>query len=77
MFHRACRTGFMVGEATVLAVAWALPLIRPNDAVLGRFAPLVIAAMTVYATLTIVLSAPDEHTRAGSREEFCRLRPPV
>ena len=42
-------SGFLAGEAIVMALAWIVPIIRPVDALPGRFAPLVIAAAGAYA----------------------------
>jgi hypothetical protein len=42
-------SGFLAGEAIVMALAWIVPIVRPVDALPGRSAPLVIAAAGAYA----------------------------
>jgi glycosyl transferase family 87 len=54
LFADARATGFRAGEAIVLALAWLVPIVRPVDALAGRFAPLVIAAAGAYAMSKIL-----------------------
>ena len=54
LFADARATGFRAGEAIVLALAWLVPIVRPVDALAGRFAPLVIAAVGAYAMTKIL-----------------------
>ena len=49
LFAHSFPDGFMPGEALVLAFGWATPIVRPADAVVGAFAPLVIATVAGYA----------------------------
>jgi hypothetical protein len=49
LFARSFPDGFMPGEALVLALGWVIPVLRPTDALIGAFAPLVIALVAAYA----------------------------
>ena len=46
---RSRASGFLAGQALVMALAWIVPIVRPVDTLPGRFAPLVIAAAGAYA----------------------------
>jgi hypothetical protein len=46
---RSAASGFLAGELLVMALAWVVPMVRPIDAIPGRFAPLVIVAAGAYA----------------------------
>jgi hypothetical protein len=49
LFARSFPGGFMPGEAIVLGFAWAIPIVRPADALIGAFAPVLIALVAAYA----------------------------
>jgi hypothetical protein len=49
LFAHSFPDGFMPGEALVLALGWAIPVVRPADALIGAFAPLAITLVAAYA----------------------------
>jgi hypothetical protein len=56
LFARSFPDGFMPGEALVLALGWVIPVLRPADALIGAFAPLVIALVASYAVAKMAIS---------------------
>jgi hypothetical protein len=49
LFAHSVASGFLAGEAILMALAWLVPMVRPVDALPGRLAPLVIAGVGAYA----------------------------
>jgi hypothetical protein len=62
LFACSFPAGFMPGEALVLALGGVIPVVRPADALIGAFAPLAIALVTVYALAKMSPSAAPQAT---------------
>jgi hypothetical protein len=63
---RSLATGFLPGEAIIMALAWLVPIVRPVDALPGRFGPLVIAALAAYAVVRILAPRQGNADVAGA-----------
>jgi hypothetical protein len=47
------------GEALALGLAWVVPIVRPAEALIGTFAPLVIALAAGYAGAKVLRPRSD------------------